>query len=283
MNLYTIETGFFKLDGGAMFGVIPKPLWNKLIPSDSENRILMAMRSLLIEDGERLFLIDCGLGHKYDEKFAALYQIDHTQNLDASLARHGFHRKDITDLIITHLHFDHAGGVTERDEKTGSYKIAFPNAKIWLQRANLELAQNPNARERGSFFNDFLLPLANCSQLELLENETVLTPHISLKVCNGHTSAMQLPLIKYKDYQILFAADLIPTYAHIPLPYIMAYDTQPLLTIAEKESILPWVVEQKVILFYQHDPSYECGAVTQDAKGRFISERTFPLTDITGV
>ncbi|MCS6903866.1 MAG: MBL fold metallo-hydrolase [Bacteroidia bacterium] len=282
MRLFSIETGYFRLDGGAMFGIIPKPLWAKLIPPDSENRILMAMRSLLIEDGNRLFLIDNGLGHKYDSKFAEIYQIDHTQNLDKSLAQHGFSKKDITDLIITHLHFDHAGGTTEIDTTTGNYKIAFPNARIWLQRSNLELAQNPNPREKGSFFDDFLIPITQWENLQLLENETTLTPHIHIKVCNGHTSGMQLPIIQYKNYQILFATDLIPTYAHVPLPYIMAYDTQPLVTIAEKQAILLWVVKEKVILFYQHDPTNECGTVVQDDKGRFISEKTFPLTEITG-
>jgi glyoxylase-like metal-dependent hydrolase (beta-lactamase superfamily II) len=280
MNLYAIDTGTFKLDGGAMFGVVPKVIWQKTNPADDRNLIDMAMRCLLIEDGNRLFLIDNGIGHKYDTKFQGLYAIDHSVTLDSSLAKHGFSRSDVTDLILTHLHFDHCGGSTYFNTDKNRYEVAFPNAKIYLQKDHLALAQKPNAREKASFFKENIEPLAESGQLVLLEGNTKLSDAISLEVVNGHTIGQQLPVVRYQDKTILYAADLFPTYGHIPLPYVMGYDTQPLVTLDERAGYLKRLTEQNIILFYEHDPYNECGLVQVDEKGRYSSGETFPLTNV---
>ncbi|MEM7036637.1 MAG: MBL fold metallo-hydrolase, partial [Bacteroidota bacterium] len=239
MKLYPIDTGTFKLDGGAMFGVVPKALWTRTNPSDEKNRIDMAMRCLLIEDGNRLILVDNGLGHKYNEKFAGIYAVDHSANtLDKSLEALGFHRGDITDVILTHLHFDHCGGSTEWHPVKERHTVVFENAHFWVQRSHLEWALNPNPREKASFFTENIQPIVQSGQLRLLDGESELFPGISLKVVNGHTEAQQLPLIDYKGRKILFAADLFPTFGHLPLPYVMGYDVRPLTTMEERAALL---------------------------------------------
>ncbi|MCB9230457.1 MAG: MBL fold metallo-hydrolase [Bacteroidia bacterium] len=280
MKLYSINTGKFRLDGGAMFGVVPKPLWEKTNPCDEKNRIDMAMRCLLIEDDTRLILVDNGIGHKYNEKFAGLYAVDHGVTLDKSLEALGFSREDITDVILTHLHFDHCGGSTEWDKVGEKFVLAFPNAIYWVQKSHLNWALNPNARETASFFDENIQPLVASTNLRLLEGETELFPNIELLVVNGHTEGQQLPLISWKGKKILFAADLFPTYGHLPLPYVMGYDTRPLLTLSEREKYLPWLAENEVILFYEHDPYHEAGLVVKDDRGRFGSGETFLLKDI---
>lgn len=280
MQLYSIDTGTFKLDGGAMFGVVPKVIWQKTNPSDDRNQIDMAMRCLLIQDGNRLILIDNGIGHKYDEKFKNLYTIDHTTTLDSSLKKHGFSREDVTDLILTHLHFDHCGGSTHFDSSKNRHVVSFPNAKIYLQKSHLDLADHPNAREKASFFHENIEPIHDSGQLVILNGESELFPEINIRVVNGHTAGQQLPVIHYRDKIILFAADLFPTYGHIPLPYVMGYDTQPLITLEEREVFLKWAYENNVVFFYEHDPYNECGVVTRDEKGRYKSGETFPLSNI---
>lgn len=281
MNLHAIETGRFKLDGGAMFGVVPKALWERTNPSDSKNRIEMAMRCLLIEDGNRLILVDNGLGDKYNEKFARIYAVDYEHSeLDRSLKQAGFQRSDITDVLLTHMHFDHCGGSTQWNSKTERHEVAFQNAQFWVQKDHLDWALNPNPREKASFFSENIAPLVESGQLNLLEGASELFPNVELKIVNGHTEAQQLPLIHYKGRKILFAADLFPTYGHLPIPYVMGYDVRPLLTLDERQEILPWCKEEEVILFYEHDPMHECGLVTQNQKGAYVSGETFELKDI---
>lgn len=281
MKLYAVETGRFCLDGGAMFGVVPKPLWNRTNHADDANRILLAMRCLLIEDGNRLILVDNGIGHKYNEKFRMLYAVDHEHStLDGSLHALGFSRDDITDVILTHLHFDHCGGSTEWHPIKERFETSFSNASFWVQKSHLAWALQPNAREKASFFEENIQPVVQSGQMCLLEGETELFPDISLRLFHGHTESMQLPLIRYKGKQILYAADLFPTYGHLPLPYVMGYDTRPLLTLEERENVLPWLVEHEVILFYEHDPNFECGLVKRNDKGAFVAGESFHLGEL---
>lgn len=241
----------------------------------------MAMRCLLIEDDNRLILVDSGIGHKYDSKFAGIYAVDHeTYTLEKSLEALGFGRQDITDVILTHLHFDHCGGCTEWNPVRERYEVVFEGAHHWVQKTHLEWALNPNDREKASFFSENIQPVVESGQLRLLEGETEFYPGLSLKVFNGHTEAQQLPLIEYKNRKLLFAADLFPTYGHIPLPYVMGYDVRPLITLDERKAMLPWLVEEEVILMYEHDPENECGQVIRNEKGRYKSGETFQLSDL---
>jgi glyoxylase-like metal-dependent hydrolase (beta-lactamase superfamily II) len=272
MKLYSVNTGYFKLDGGAMFGVVPKVLWNKLCPANHNNLIDMAMRSLLIEDGNRLILIDNGIGNKQDEKFLSHYELFGNDSLDHSLAKHGFHRQDITDVILTHLHFDHCGGSIVRE---GDRLVpAFPHAVYWSNEQHWQWAVQPNAREKASFLKENILPIQESGQLRWIENNASdildvqpFSPDISIRFAEGHTAAMMLPQIQYKDKTIVFAADLIPMAAHIPLPYVMAYDMFPLTTLQEKKLFLDDAVARDYILFFEHDPAYECGRLKQTEKG----------------
>lgn len=280
MELYPILTGYFRLDGGAMFGIVPKVLWEKTNPADELNRILLAMRALLILDNNQAILIDTGIGHKYDEKFAKHYAIDHSQyTLDSELEKIGLTRNDITDVIVTHLHFDHGGGLVERDSN-GELKIAFPNARIWIQKKHLDWALHPNLREKASFLPENIQPLLSHPYLNLLDGECQWNHSIRLLVVNGHTEAQQIPLIQYKNYQILYAADLFPTYGHIPIPYVMGYDIRPLVSVEERSQLLPKIVQQNIVLFFEHDPYHECSLVIQDEKGRYVSGERFPLSQL---
>jgi len=276
MELFSIETGRFKLDGGAMFGVVPKTIWQKTNPADANNRIDMAMRCLLVQDGNRLVLIDVGIGHKYNEKFAGLYDIDHRQTLESSLRAAGFAPEDVTDLVLTHMHFDHCGGAIARNA-AGELVPTFPNADIWVQRSHLDWALNPNAREVASFLADNIQPLAQSPRLRLLDGPATLFPGFDLLVVNGHTEGQQLPLITHKGRQLLYAADLFPTYGHLPVPYVMGYDTRPLLTLDERATLLRRIVDEQITLFYEHDPYNECGTVHETAPGKFTSAQTFAL------
>lgn len=280
MQIHTLETGRFRLDGGAMFGIIPKPLWQRYAPPDDRNRIDLAMRCLLIEHENRLILVDNGIGDKYDPKFGDIFAVDHsTWTLDGSLRALGTHRDEITDVLITHLHFDHAGGTTRINGDTGRPEVAFPNARIWVQKSQLETAQTPNARERGSFLPENIEPIAAHGQLEVVDGPGTWLPDIELRVVTGHTEGMQLPVISHQGQRFLFCADLFPTHAHIPLPWVMAYDVRPLNTVAEKETFLPWIVEQDITLIFEHDPVHECGRVERTEKGFRIAE-TFPLKSV---
>jgi glyoxylase-like metal-dependent hydrolase (beta-lactamase superfamily II) len=278
MKAYSINTGYFKLDGGAMFGVVPKSIWNKLNPADENNMCTWAMRCLLIEDENRLILIDNGIGDKQDAKFFSHYYLHGEDTLDKSLAIHGFHRNDITDVILTHLHFDHCGGsiIKENDR----YVPAFKNAIYWSNARHWKWATEPNEREKASFLKENILPIKESGQLKFIENNINDFPkNITIKHAFGHTDDMMLPQFEYKGKTILFMADLLPSAAHIPLPYVMGYDMFPLTTLNEKKSILNEALENKFILFFEHDPKIECGTLKLTEKGIRLNE-TFLLSEL---
>ena len=254
MKLHTINTGFFKLDGGAMFGVVPKSIWQKSNPADSNNLCSWAMRSLLIEDGNSLILIDNGIGNKQDEKFMGHYYLHGDETLDKSLAAKGFNRGDITDVFLTHLHFDHCGGSIER---VGDKLVpAFKNATYWSNEQHWEWAVNPNDREKASFLKENILPIQESGQLSFVKNEDGIQwqNDVKIRFAFGHTDAMMLPQITYKDKTIVYMADLLPSVGHIPLPYVMAYDMFPLQTLEEKKAFLAEAATHNYILYLEHDP-----------------------------
>lgn len=295
MNLYSINCGYFKLDGGAMFGVVPKSIWNKLNPADENNMCSWALRCLLIEDEEKLILIDTGMGDKQSEKFFSHYYLHGDDTLDKSLAAAGFHKNDITDVFLTHLHFDHCGGAIVRH---GNELVpAFKNATYWSNKYHWQWATQPNAREKASFLKENILPIEESGQLKFIrlpcedqigEGYTIYPPGLqkadflpdfSILIANGHTEAMMLPKIQYKEKTIVFMADLLPSYAHIPLPYVMGYDTRPLNTMVEKELFLEEALEKDYILFFEHDTVHECCNLHQTEKG-IRPKDFFKLADI---
>jgi glyoxylase-like metal-dependent hydrolase (beta-lactamase superfamily II) len=267
MKLHSIHAGMFKLDGGAMFGVVPKSMWNKLNPSDANNMCSWAMRCLLIEDGNRLILVDNGMGNKQDEKFFGHYYLHGNYSLEQSLADKGFALEDITDVFLTHLHFDHCGGSITKNKHNNLLEPTFKNATYWSHSKHWEWAVKPNAREKASFLKENILPIQESGQLKFFDVENNLPLFFNAEIVNGHTESMMLPSIKYKDYNILFVADLLPSAAHIPIPFIMAYDTRPLLTLNEKEKILTQAVANNTVLFFEHDPVIECCNLILTEKG----------------
>ena len=270
MRLYPVEAGNFKLDGGAMFGVVPKTLWERTNPSDDKNRIEMASRCLLVEEGKRLILIDTGMGNKQGDSFFRHYGLWGDYSLVSSLALAGFHPDDITDVFFTHLHFDHCGGAVNKDN-SGKLIPAFKNAYYWVHKSHWEWATFPNAREKASFLPDNILPIEQSGQLKFIEGPGPFikeTPFpFSIQLIDGHTEKQMLPLIEYQGKKILYAADLVPTVGHIPIPYIMGYDTRPLLTLKEKEQILRNSFEKEVLLFLQHDPHHQLISLQNTEKG----------------
>jgi len=284
MKLYTINTGYFKLDGGAMFGVVPKSIWNEINPADENNMCRWALRCLLIEDGNRLILVDNGMGNKQAAKFFSYYYLHGDDTLDKSLAKYGFHQDDITDVILTHLHFDHCGGSIEREEE--KLVPAFKNAVYWSNKKHWDWAVNPNEREKASFLKENILPIEESGQLKMVtgewsignkENQIVnnrlqtisseINSSLSFRIVNGHTEAMMLPQIHYKGRTIVFMADLLPSHGHLPIPYVMAYDMFPLTSLQEKKSFLKEAIENDYILFFEHDPLYECCDLKNTERG----------------
>ena len=279
MKLYSINAGHFKLDGGAMFGVVPKSMWQKLNPPDENNMCSWAMRCLLIEDADRLILVDNGMGNKQDEKFFGHYFLHGDDTLERSLAKNGFTKDDITDVFLTHLHFDHCGGSIERN---GDELIpAFKNATYWSNQKHWQWAINPNDREKASFLKENILPIEQSGKLKFIDvKENIsFTENIKVRFVYGHTEAMMLPQIRYKEKSIVFMADLLPSVAHIPVPYVMAYDMRPLETLKEKKSFLTEAQQQDYILFFEHDPEIECCTLQLTEKG-IRSRDVFSLLDI---
>ncbi len=279
MKLHSIETGFLKLDGGAMFGVVPKSIWNKLNPADENNMCNWAMRCLLVETGDRLILIDNGLGEKQDEKFFSHYYLNGDDSLHKSLAKAGFSAVDITDVFLTHLHFDHCGGsVKWNADKTG-YELAFPNATYWSNEKHWNMATQPNAREKASFLKENILPIKESGRLKFLKDGEELVPGFKSFFVYGHTEAMMLPVIQWNGKTLVYCADLIPSAGHIPVPYVMAYDMNPLITLEEKSKFLKEAVNGNYILFFEHDPVTECCSLQMTERGVRVKE-TKKVSDI---
>lgn len=279
MNLYTINTGLFKLDGGAMHGVVPKSLWNKLNPADEQNLCSWAMRCLLVETEGRLILIDTGIGDKQDAKFFSHYHLHGPESLIASIQHAGFSPDEITDVFLTHLHFDHVGGAVVRN---GDRLVpAFKNARYWSNAQHWDWAIQPNDREKASFLKENILPIQESGQLHFFEggDGAEFLPGFNVKLVHGHTESMMLPLLNYKGSQILYCADLLPSMHHLPLPWVMAYDTRPLETLKEKKAILTEAVSNNWLLYFEHDPINELCTLQQNVKGiRHLD--ILPLSDL---
>lgn len=280
MKLYSINAGYFKLDGGAMFGVVPKSIWNKLNPADENNMCSWALRCLLIETGDRRILVDTGMGDKQDPKFFAHYYLHGNDSLEGSLSKHGFTKDDITDVFHTHLHFDHCGGTIVREG--GKLQPAFKNATFWTNEQHWKWATVPNDREKASFLKENLLPMQESGRLQFAqvkEGVSLFDEDITLKFAYGHTDAMMLPAVKYKGKTIVYMADLLPSAAHLPLPYVMSYDMFPLKTLHEKKAFLQEALENDYVLFFEHDANIECCNLVMTDKGIRVKE-TFKLEDL---
>lgn len=289
MKLYTINTGHFKLDGGAMFGVVPKSMWNKLNPADENNMCSWALRCLLIEEGNRLILVDTGMGNKQDAKFFGHYYLHGNDTLDSSLSAHGFTRDDITDVLLTHLHFDHCGGSIER--QGGQLVPAFRNAVYWSNEQHWQWATQPNDREKASFLKENILPIKESGRLQFIPvsgepftkdgklASSPFTDQVSVRFVNGHTDKMMLPQIQYKGRTLVYMADLLPSVAHIPIPYVMAYDMFPLTSLQEKKAFLQEAMENHYTLYFEHDPLYECCSLQNTERG-IRQEQLFKLGDL---
>lgn len=285
MKLHTVHTGYFKLDGGAMFGVVPKPLWQELNPPDSNNKCTWAMRCLLVEIEDRKILIDSGIGNKQSEKFFSFYEPHGEENLESSLKAIGFQPEDITDHVLTHLHFDHCGGSIVQNPETGDLRPYFPNATYHVSKPQWESAMKPNAREKASFLPENIEPMENANQLNLVpadEFEKSLFPGFKVRFYNGHTDAMMIPFLDYEGQTIVYTADLLPSRFHYKAPYVMAFDIRPLDTLEEKPNFLEEAIEKDYVLFFEHDPAVACARVQSGKKGP-ESRSTFTLEALESI
>ncbi|QNF35256.1 MBL fold metallo-hydrolase [Adhaeribacter swui] len=282
MQLHVINTGFFKLDGGAMFGVVPKSIWQRTNPADENNLCTWAMRCLLIEDGNQLILIDTGIGTKQDAKFLSHYYLHGEASLETSLHQAGFQFTDITDVFLTHLHFDHCGGAVQYNQNRTALELTFPKARYWSNQDHWQWATQPNAREKASFLKENIFPLQESGHLQLI-NPQQASPFTQFDILyvDGHTDKMMLPVIPYKGKKLVYVADLLPSVGHLPLPYVMGYDTRPLITLQEKEQFLNVVAAEpeQYVLFFEHDSVQECCTVKQTEKGVRLHE-AFSLADL---
>ncbi|QIX59957.1 MBL fold metallo-hydrolase [Hymenobacter sp. BT18] len=282
MHVHTLDTGLFKLDGGAMFGVVPKSMWQKLNPADANNMCTWAMRCLLIEDAGRLVLVDNGIGDKQDEKFRGHFYLHGDDTLEKSLRQLGFTSSDITDVFLTHLHFDHCGGSVVR-QADGKLELAFPNATYWSNQAHWDWAVTPNPREKASFLRENILPIQESGHLRFVDAAAGVPAELSMFreiiFADGHTEKMMVPVLEYKGRTLAFMADLLPSTGHIPLPYVMSYDMRPLQTLAEKEQVLRRAADENWVLLLEHDPAAACCTVQHTEKGVRLAE-TFALSEL---
>ena len=276
MKLYPVNAGNFKLDGGAMFGVVPKSIWQKKYPADENNMCNWALRCLVIEDGDRKILIDNGMGTKQNEKFFGYYYLNGNDTLEKSLAKHNITFDDITDVVLTHLHFDHCGGSVQYNENN-ELVPAFKNAKFWVSKQQWLWATEPNNREKASFLKENILPIKD--KIEFIDKDTNIYPNLSVKLFNGHTDGQIIPFIKYKNRTIVYMGDLLPSTAHIPLPWVMAYDTRPLITLEDKKIFFKEAVDNNYVLFFEHDIYNECCTLKNTEKGVKL-DKTFNLNEI---
>lgn len=282
MKIHALSTGLFKLDGGAMFGVVPKSLWQKLNPPDANNMCTWALRCLLVEDGNRLLLVDTGIGDKQDEKFRGHFYLHGDDTLEKSLRRLGFSRADVTDVFLTHLHFDHCGGAVLR-RPDGTLQPAFPNATYWSNRAHWDWAVTPNPREKASFLEENILPIKESGHLKFIDLQKgvpdALPQFREIILADGHTEKMMVPVMEYKGRTLAFMADLLPSAAHVPLPYVMSYDVRPLVTMPEKEAVLRRAAAENWVLLLEHDPTHEACTVQLTEKGIRVKE-TFQFNEL---
>ncbi len=279
MELFTVDTGFFKLDGGAMFGVVPKSIWSRTNPADENNLCTWAMRCLLVSEGNRLVLIDNGIGDKQDARFFSHYYLHGEASLEKSLRQLGVHPTDITDVFLTHLHFDHCGGSVKYGSH-GQYELTFPRAKYWTNADHWNWATKPNPREKASFLEENILPLQEHGVLDFLDlYQKSLFPGFDFLTMDGHTDKQMLPKLQYKGRTLVFMADLLPSVGHFPLPYVMGYDTRPLLTLQEKQAFLEEAVRENYLLFFEHDAIHECCTVKMTEKGVRV-DQTFRLDEL---
>jgi glyoxylase-like metal-dependent hydrolase (beta-lactamase superfamily II) len=279
MEVFAINTGYFKLDGGAMFGVVPKSLWSRTNPADENNLCTWAMRCLLVVEGNRVVLVDTGIGDKQDSRFFTHYYLHGDDSLQKSLAKIGLIPSDITDVFLTHLHFDHCGGAV-RYGSHGQYELTFPQAKYWSNASHWQWATRPNPREKASFLEENIQPLQDLGALHFVDLEhKSLFPGFDFITVDGHTEQQMLPKLRYKDRTLVFMADLLPSVGHIPLPYVMGYDTRPLLTLQEKQAFLEEAARENYVLFLEHDPNYSCCTVKMTEKGVRL-DQTFQLDEL---
>jgi glyoxylase-like metal-dependent hydrolase (beta-lactamase superfamily II) len=281
MKLFSVHIDNFKIDGGAMFGVVPKVLWKRYYPSDDDNLCTWALRSLLIDTGNRIFLIDNGYGDKQDEKFFSHVHLEKGSSVDQVLEKLGYTRHDITDMVLTHLHADHCGGSVRYNEDQTGLELSFPNATYWVSRKHWESAMNPNKRESDAFLPENIKPIVESGQLKFIDQDMELYPGFNLRIYNGHTLGQIIPFIQYRGKTVVFMADLMPSTAHIPLAWNMSYDVLPLETLKEKDSFLQEAVQNGYILFFEHDVFNECCTVKDTPKGVRV-DRTFTLEEYFG-
>ena len=269
MKIHAIETGNFKLDGGAMFGVVPKSIWQRSNPADSSNMCSWALRCMLIEDGDRLMLIDNGMGQKQSDKFFGYYYLHGDGNLEGSLKKAGFHADDITDVFLTHLHFDHCGGGVKWNKDRTAYEPTFKNAIYWSNKKHWQWATEPNDREKASFLKENILPMQEFGQLKFVEDGF---DFFDIFYADGHTDAMMIPLLKYQGKKMAFMADLLPSAGHIPMPYVMGYDTRPLLTLEDRKRFYKKAIAEELYLFMEHDAQNEIITLKDTEKGARLDQ-----------